>query len=224
MDYNQIIKFFLSTSIVTSGLVYLAKLVLDKFSEARLEKYKNSLQNETEEFKHKLNFETEKFKQELNKTNIEHQIKYSKLYEERGQIIRLTYTLLFDLEKSLLNLTSVFQGPGWTNDKERENKATDAIDLLEDHLEQNRIFFSANLCDSIETIINESCRVIADMALAKRDQEFNDESKKLGINLTKEELLQPKQAWRQLDRKVQNDIRNERLKLAQEFRNLIGVE
>lgn len=91
MDYNQIIKFFLSASIVTGGLVYITKLIIDKFVESRIEKYKNSLQQDTENFKHNLNFEAEKFRHELNTASIEHQIKFTKLYEERGQVIKLIY-------------------------------------------------------------------------------------------------------------------------------------
>ena len=223
MDYNQIIKFFLSTSVITVGLIYLAKFVLDKFVEVKIEKYKHSLQNDTEEFKFKLNFETEKFKQELNKTTIEHQIKYTKLYEERGQIIKLTYNLLFELENSLLNLTSMFQGPDWTKDTERDKKATETVTSLRTHLEQNRIFFSADLCNNIETILSDSHKVIVDIYKAKSDQQYNDKNK-VGNYLTTAELLQPTQTWRELDKKVQNELRGARLNLAQEFRKLIGVE
>ena len=40
MDYDQIIKLFLSTSIITGGFIYLAKFLLDKFVEIKIEKYK----------------------------------------------------------------------------------------------------------------------------------------------------------------------------------------
>ena len=82
MDYNEIVKSVLSTSIITAGFMYLIKLLIDKFVEIKIEKYKNSLEKETESFRHNLSFEAEKYKHELNKVSIEHQIKYSKLYEE----------------------------------------------------------------------------------------------------------------------------------------------
>ena len=71
--------FFISTSIITSGIVFLIKKGIDKFLESRIEKYKNSLHLDAEIFKHNLNFESEKLKQELNIASIEYQIKYSKL-------------------------------------------------------------------------------------------------------------------------------------------------
>lgn len=98
MNYTQLISFLFSTSIITAALIYIAKRIFDKLIEAKLEKYKTSLQNDTENFRNNLNFETEKFKYELNTVLIEHQIRYSKLYEERGKVIQHIYNLLFHLE------------------------------------------------------------------------------------------------------------------------------
>src|SRR5687768_3467558 len=155
MDSTQIITYFLSTSAVTAGLVYLAKIVIDKLAEAKFEKYKNSLQKETEAFTHNLNLETEKFRHALNISATEHQIKYSKLYEERGNVIKSIYGLLLELEEALANLTTMFQGPQWTQDKEREKQANESIQKLRNYLNQNRIFFSENLCQKIEAILSD---------------------------------------------------------------------
>lgn len=224
MDISLIIRFFLSASGITAGLIFIAKFAINKFGEVQILKYKQSLKNDTEEFKHKLNFETEKFKQELNKATIEHQIRYAKLYEERGRIIKQTYNLLYKLETSLANLTSMFQGPKWTKDTESDKLTTKLIAELRTQLEQNRIFFSADLCDKIEAILAEAHQISVDVYGAKRGQEYNDYSDKTGQFRTTEELLQPIQTWRQLDQKVQRDIKAARLNLAQEFRVLIGVE
>lgn len=223
MDYNQIIKFFLSASIVTGGLVYITKLIIDKFVESRIEKYKNSLQQDTENFKHNLNFEAEKFRHELNTASIEHQIKFTKLYEERGQVIKLIYNLLLDLENSLSSLTTKFQGPEWITDTERDKKATECIHALRDNLEQNRIFFSVDLCDKIESILADSHKIIVDMFMAKKNQQRNDNYNSRGIGLPAEELLKPSDKWSELDEKVQKEIKAAKLGLAQEFRVLIGV-
>lgn len=224
MDTSQIIKFFLSASGITTGLIFIAKFTINKFGEIQILKYKQSLENDTEEFKHKLNFEAEKFKQDLNKATIEHQIRYAKLYEERGHIIKHTYNLLYKLETTLANLTSMFQGPEWTKDTERDKQTTEVIAELRTQLEQNRIFFSAELCDKIEAILTDAHKITVDIYSAKKDQEYNDYSNKTGQLRTTEELLQPTQTWRQLDLKVQKDIKAARLNLAQEFRILIGVE
>jgi hypothetical protein len=223
MDYNQIIKYFLSTSVITAGLIYLAKLIIDKFAEARFEKYKVSLQNETENFRHDLNFEAEKFRHELNTTATEHQIRYSKLYEERGQVIKSIYNLLLELENSLAKLTTMFQGPEWTTDTERDKVVTENIQKLRSYLEQNRIFFSEALCSKIEVILSDAHKITVDMFTAKRTEIMNDNYNKRGHILGEQALLKPLEMWRELDDKVQRDIKAARLDLAQEFRTLIGV-
>ncbi|MDH7462155.1 hypothetical protein QEG73_12730 [Chitinophagaceae bacterium 26-R-25] len=224
MNILQIINFFLSVSGITAGLIFIAKFAINQFGKVQILKYKQSLENDTEEFKHKLNFETEKFKQELNKATIEHQIKYTKLYEERGLIIKQTYNLLYKLENSLTNLTSMFQGSDWTKDTERDKQTNEVIAELRTQLEQNRIFFSADLCSIIENILIDAHKITIDIYSAKQDQEYNDNSNKAAQFRTTEEILQPIQTWRQLDQKAQKDIKALRLNLAQEFRILIGVE
>lgn len=170
MDISLIIRFFLSASGITAGLIFIAKFAINKFGEVQILKYKQSLKNDTEEFKHKLNFETEKFKQKLNKATIEHQIRYAKLYEERGRIIKQTYNLLYKLETSLANLTSMFQGRKWTKDTESDKLTTKVIAELRTQLEQNRIFFSADLCDKIEAILAEAHQISVEVYGAKRGQ------------------------------------------------------
>jgi hypothetical protein len=223
MDYNQIIEYFLSTTVITAGLIYLAKLIIDKFAEARFEKYKTSLQKETESFRHNLNFEVEKFRHELNTSATEHQIRYSKLYEERGQVIKSIYNLLLDLENSLASLTSMFQGHEWTTDIERDKKVKENIQSLQSYLEQNRIFFTETLCVKIETIISDSYQITVDMHMAKRTEVMNENYNKRGHTLGEKALLKPLEIWRELDNKVQKEIKTARLDLAQEFRALIGV-
>lgn len=201
----------------------MAKLIIDKFVESRIEKYKNSLQIDTETFRHNLSFEAEKFRHELNKTSVEHQIKYSKLYEERGQIIKSIYKLLLELEDTLSNLTTRFQGPDWITDTERDTKTNESILNLRIHLEQNRIFFSTELCDKIESILADSHTIRVEMFIAKKDEQRNDNYNRRGIDLSIEDLLKPSETWRELDEKVQKEIKAARLNLAQEFRLLIGV-
>jgi Zn-dependent oligopeptidase len=223
MDYNQIIKYFLSTSAITAGIIYLAKLIFDKFFESRIEKYKSSLEKDTVTFKHKLNLEAETFRQELNKTSFEHQIKYSKLYEERGQIIKEIYNLLTDLENSLSNLTTPWQGPDWTNDNERDKKATISIETLRTNIAKNRIFFSVDLCEKIEAIVKDSHAITVEMSIAKSGERRNEKFNKQGIRLDAKELLKPSDTWHELDEKVQKEIKAARLNLEEEFRLLIGV-
>ena len=92
----ELIKYILTLSIggTTIGLivVYLGKFILNKSSELLIESHKNKL--------------------EL--TRIEHQIRFSSLHSERGDIIKLLYQDLYELEQKLVIMTSLFQGPEQT--------------------------------------------------------------------------------------------------------------
>ncbi len=224
MDYTQIIKCFLSTSAITVAITYLAKLIIDKFMESRIEQYKNSLQIKTESFRQNLSFEAEKFKHELNIKSVEHQIRYSKLYEERGQLLKLLYNLLLDLENSLKNLTTIFQGPEWITDTERDREVGESIYNLRKELEQNQIFFTLMLCEKIDLIILESNNIRIEMKVAKINKQRNEHNNRHSIHITDEELLKPLDTWLALEQKVQTQIKAARLDLAQEFRVLAGVE
>ncbi|QIL75196.1 hypothetical protein [Hymenobacter sp. HDW8] len=223
VDYTQIIEFFISVSFITGAIIFLAKKITEKYLESRIEKYKNSLQLDTEAFKNELNFKTEAFKHELQISSTEHQIRYSKLYEERGEIIKLIYNLLLELENSLSDLTSMFQGPEWKDDTEKDDKATESIKKTRNALEVNRIFFSIDLCSKIEFLLSDSQKVIHEMFIAKRLEQRNERFNKNRMSLTEEELLKPSKKWIELNEKVQSETKNARMDLAQEFRNLIGV-
>ncbi len=192
--------------------------------ESRIEHYKNSLQKHTESFRHELNLEAEKFKHDLNTKTVEHQIKYSKLYEERGQIIKLIYNLLLNLEDSLVFLTTIFQGPDWTTDTERDVKTVESVQNLKKALEQNRIFFASTLCEKVDSIIATSNKIIIEMRLAKIKKQQNEQSNNYDIPLNREDLVKPHIMWIELEKEVQNEIKSARLDLAQEFRVSIGVE
>lgn len=223
MDFTPIIKFFLSSSLIIAGVVYFAKFVLNKFVELRMEKYKNSLLKDTESFRFNLNSEAEKFRHTLNTASIEHQIRYSKLYEERGQIIKEIYNLLLNLENALADLTTIYQGPEWITDTLRDEKAKESIHNLRNHLERNRIFFSVDLCGKIESIIKSSQKITIEMIMAKKTEQRNENYNRRGIPTSQEDLLKPTNTWNELDEQVQNEIKSARLNLAHEFRGLIGV-
>jgi hypothetical protein len=223
MDWNKILNNFISTAFVTAAIIFIAKLIIERFAESRLDKYKASLEKENDRFRHELESEADKFRHQLNTVSTEHQIRYAKLYEERGEVIKLSYSLLSSLEKSLASLTSRFQGPEWVTDKERDAQVEKCSLDLSNYLEQNRIFFSENLCEKIEAILTDSRAIRADMDNTKKAGQIVDRFKLHGVALTEKVLFGPDKAWKALDNKVQQDIKAAKKDLTEEFRKLLGV-
>jgi hypothetical protein len=194
----------LSVGGITVGavVVYLGKLILDKSSAVLIEDYKNKLEM----------------------LKIEHQIRFTKLYEERGEVIKTVYQSLYELEHKLEYLTSPFQGPEWKHDLNREKEAIDHLNKTSKQLEINRIFFNESLCNEIASTLNDCRDVIIRMKNAKENSRdigkgYYDNSSQKG-----EKRKTPTQIWIEAQNKVKNEIKNQRLKLAQSFRDLIGVE
>lgn len=153
----------------------------------------------------------------------EHQIKYSKLYEERGNVVKEIYNLLLELETSLSELTSLFQGSEWATDTTRDEKVEHDINRLNKSLEQNRIFFSTELCDKISGILAESFIIRWEMWSAKSRQQANNQSHLLNVNIPDEQIHMPFDKLKKQNDIVKKNIANAKLEIAGEFRKIIGV-
>lgn len=213
MNWEPIIQFFLSISVLGAVFTYLLKVGIERFADSRVLKYQNELGKETELFKH-----------ELSRMTIEHQIKYSKLYEERGDVIKKMNSLLLELEAALSELTTIFQGPDWIEVSEKDENAKKCIYIVRNELEINRIFFSEELCEKIESILLESHKIAVDMWKVKREEQANIRKINRGVDVPYDPQNDPSVKWEQLDEKVKNSFRVTRIKLANEFRQLIGVK
>lgn len=194
---EEILK--LSIGGVTIGLivVYLGKLVLSKSSELIIENHKSRL--------------------ELSK--IEHQVKFSKLHAERGEIIKLIYQDMYDLEQKLVQMTTLFQGPKWTTDKERDEKAIKKYHETYNRLENNRIYFSEDLCDQISSVLEHYKNIIEQMLKAKNKAKFEND----GSGYRFPEGQGSLDLWMEAEKKAQKEIRDLRLNLAKNFRQLFGA-
>lgn len=183
----------------TIGLivVYLGKFILNKSSELLIENHKSKL--------------------EL--TRIEHQIRFSSLHSERGEIIKLLYQDLYELEEKLVIMTSLFQGPDWAKDKTRDDDAIKKYQETFKRLEKNRIYFSDELCVEISKALDYYKKIIEQMLHAKNKTKYEND----GSGFRFPEGQGSLELWMDAEKKAEKDIRDLRLNLAVQFRELIGV-
>lgn len=212
---NYILTLLFSTLGIGTIIIYLGKKIIDKFLDLGIEKFKSSLDRDLETHKSELLRQTEEFKAGLKRIELEHQIKYSRLHEERAQTIKKLYSLIIDLQEKLSYMTSMFQGPEWTKDNEREEKARESLDNFKKYFLENRIYFSLDLCNKIDEILNLSLEIIVEMSVTKTSADY-DSTGSDRANSLKE--------WRKQNEKVTKEINAARLELEKEFRKLIGVE
>jgi hypothetical protein len=206
MEISEIIKFFLGSSVITSGFAYLAKLYLSNKSNLLIENHKQQLQLARDSFQNQFEI-----------SRIEHQIKFSKIHEERYQIIKQFSQDFYKLEQELIDFTTLFQGPDWL-DKNSE-KVIKCYQELLDKLEMNRIFFSEDLFIKLEDALCDCKKVISEMINAKRQGKYQ----KNHPNYKPEEGQRGLELWMKAEKIVQEDIKILKLELANYFRELIGV-
>lgn len=186
---DNILSFTIGSMALSSILIFLGRKIIDKGFDVAVKTFENK----------------------LDILKIEHQIKYSKLHHERAELLKSLYIELTELEKVLSELTSLWQGPEWSN--ENDGRTDYAFKKLEDCtkiVEYNRIYFSTDFCEAIENNLRLCEKVIIDMSIAKSQSNLS--------------LENGRQLWFEQERRVSTEIRKNRIELADLFRKLIGVE
>ncbi|MFD2562616.1 hypothetical protein [Aquimarina rubra] len=195
--FEEILKFSVGGLTVVGIVVFLGKLILTKSSDLLIENHKNRLA--------------------ISKT--EHQVKFTKLHTERGEIIKQIYQDFYELEKKLEHMTTLFQGPEWRTEKVRDQDAIDKYRETCETLEKNRIYFTEDLCNQLASSLESYSDIINQMLTAKNKAKYESD----GTGYRFPEGQGSLELWMDAEKKTKNEIRNLRLELAKVFRELIGV-
>lgn len=198
---NEILNIAISSITVGGVIIFLGKKIIDKGFDAAVKTFENK----------------------LDMLKMEHQIKYSKLHEERATILKDLYKELYEIEKALANMTTFSQGPEWIQDDERRNNAVQQFRKCQNLLENNRIFFSQDFCSMLEDNLKDCTEVINNMERAKRGGKMQELNSKFDLPYP-EEGKTPLDLWLEQEKRVKTDIRNRRIEMADSFRKMIGVE
>ena len=224
MDWMMILKYFITISGGSAAIVYLSKKIRDKTLDLALESYKGELSKQLETHKSNLEKEVLEYKVQIEKTAIEHTIKYGKLHEKRGQIIKKIYRMLYELQMSLSRLTTMVQGPEWITDTEREQDSREKLESLKERMEINSLYFNDEICRDIDDIIEKAWTIIFEMHKAKKKEQLNQALLGRGRYVVPDELAEPIDKWIKQEDEVRITIKSLRKKLLDQFRKLLGVE
>jgi hypothetical protein len=226
MNWFEIIKFGISTLIAGSGisvvLIFIFREVVKKSFDMGIERYKMKLNKEIETHKSSLSIEVEKFKSAMDIKSMEHQIKYVKLHEERGTVIKEIYNKLYLLKHSLEKLTKITQGRDWMHDSENSEYAISFATDLEYVIGINRIYFSQELCSKMDSIYSKSIEVIKEFNHAKKLEIRNEKLLRSGEK-PKGNQNETINLWNNANSKVKTEISNICMELENLFREIIGI-
>lgn len=197
---NEIMNIAIGSITIGSIIIFLGKLIINKGFDVAIKSFEN----------------------QLDIMKIEHQIKYSKLHEERAILLKEFYKELYTLEKNLEHYTSDLQGSEWVDDIERKSNAINQLIKCRDILESNRIYFSVNFCKEIENNFDQCTEVINNMEKAKRKEKSRINQRIRGVYNNEGES--PIDIWEAQRLKVNTEIKKRRIEIAESFKVIIGVE
>lgn len=198
---DDLLQILAGSATIGAVMVFLGRIIINKGFDAALKTFQNK----------------------LDLLKIEHQIKYSKLHEERASLLKDLYKELYELENKLAYLTSAFQGPEWTDDDTRRNEVVEQYRKCKDFLEINRIFFLEDFCTKLSDNLKECEEVINGMDKAKFKAKQQDNDAKYNRPYRFKAGETPLDIWFEQEKKVKTEIRGRRIELANCFREIIGV-
>lgn len=208
---EKLIYFFSGITALTTAAIWLGKLIINKTFDLGLEKYKSTLQKDIEEHKN-----------ELAKKSLEHEVKFSKLHSDRAEKIKVLYTKVIELEKALIYATTIAQGPEFIKDTKRDLDCMQTIQDLISQLELDKIYFTKETLSKFEEIIKEAWDIIFQMRKVRTTASSMEYYISSGRQ-PPERYLDHGDLWDKAFQRTQNEFRQLKESLADDFRKLIGL-
>lgn len=176
---KEIAMFSIGTISVSGAVAYIAKAIINNW----------------------INKDIERYKIELNRLSLEHQIKFSKLHNDRAEVIKNLYSKLDDLKLKLeivldKNSYSVF---------DNQDELYIILDFL-DYYAKNKIYFNRDICFNFEEI-EAIMGILQGLGFMTESTTTLDEKAVELINML-----------------IKEEIPKLKATLEDEFRKLLGVE
>jgi hypothetical protein len=158
---KNIIAYFLSTTVEIKK----AELAQD------LESYKQAIQQKNSEFQYGLNERLQEHRGKLELANHEFNIRFSRLHQERADVIKEIYKLLIKLQSAMFTFTRTMHPVFEDGDKEAKQRLDNVNDSIADFTNfytLNKIFLPKSLCSKIDNVVKEYYDKGWDFAWAQR--------------------------------------------------------
>ena len=200
---------WLAKRIVTYWLDRAADRFKDKLT-ADADKFKAILEADASKFTATLQRDNERFKSELQVEAHRRTTMFSRLHDRRAEIMAEQYKLVAQAVDKLRSYEAPFQAVGEPNMDEKQNSAGTAINVLREHFELHRIWFSRDTCDRSDAVITRLRNTHNYFSTYRRADAQGGERQV--------------RAWRDAWEQVQIDVPPLRAALESEFRALLGVD
>ncbi|MDD4761185.1 MAG: hypothetical protein PHU66_10310 [Bacteroidaceae bacterium] len=161
---EEILKYSIGGITLSGALVYLIKSIVNNLVNRNFEAYKYKLTSENEiyrlniekdieKFKLTLNKEIEAYRHELERMNLEHQIKFSKIYELETEKLEELNEKMLTIEKNVMFIYQSLEFEEKLDYKSIMDKIYE-INNINDWFEHNKSKINTNIIKLVEFILD----------------------------------------------------------------------
>ena len=169
--------------------------------EQKLETHKTQLRSESDAT-------LERLRADLSIAAAEHEIRFAKLHEKRGEVIAETYALLTDLHRKIGNYVKIFEPAGDAPKEQRRQEVEDAHRAFIEYYPKKRIFLPEAAVEKIDSINEQSVSAFYDFFYGVEMQHPHE-----GTSTEK---------WMEIFKKVRDEMPVALKELERDFRGLLG--
>lgn len=175
----EIIKFLVTSGLITGAYVFLSKSLTDRFFARDLEKFKSELQKEI----------------------VKYQIQFGQLHLDKAKVVKEIFYQFHDIKKLCRSFVGKISGSYKGFCEKPENKEyleyDQAVVALRDNIEKNSIFFSNEFTDKMLKAVAEwqsaptTAHFAHDVAVDSKGAEFKKEQYFEMVKLLRGDILKP---------------------------------
>ena len=157
----QLITSATVSAILAGALVWLTKSwISERLKTAIKHEYDEKLETHKFQLKAESDVEIERLRSQLSMATMEHQVKYSKLHEQRAEVIATLYQLLVQAYWDGSSFVSLTEWNGEPNKEEKYRLAMNSFAELYRFFDKNRIYLPAQLCDGLDEFVREMRKIV----------------------------------------------------------------
>ena len=196
MQWQEVVKFLGSTTILSLVIAYLGRKVIEAYLAGRVEAYKSNLE----------------------KLTSEHAIQFQCLHTERAVVIKDLYPKLANLDDTFSSTLRQFQSVEGPSLAEKVNKLAGQFNDMREYFLPRRIFFEENTCVLVDSILELAKGVFLDITAYPIDPIAPE------YRYDREILWERHEFWEKARASHKTEIAELKSKLEREFRSILGIK
>lgn len=203
----------ITSATVSSALVGLLLWLTKSWISERLKnaiknEYDQKLETHKSQLKAQTDIEIEKLKSSLSVTAAQQNVKFSKLHNDRAEVVANTYALLKDSYITVQDYIKIFEPAGGKSREERRQIASDSHAALRNYYPKKIIYLPRPSADKLEAINIELVKIFNEFVYTVDFQQGAGDARK----------------WTELFERMNGEMQETLKDLEGEFRKLLGDE